>query len=72
MDAIDRYDAKAIAQDEARVVADELRRDLEYGIIADMRREIDSLRAQEREHGAEFRSALSEVWEAIGDMRTAE
>lgn len=45
MDGIDRYEAQSIARDEARAVADELRRDIEYGDITNLRRELESLRA---------------------------
>lgn len=44
MDGIDRYEAQSIARDEARAVADELRRDLEYGQITDLRRDLEAVR----------------------------
>lgn len=41
---IDRYEAQTIARDEARAVADELRRDLDYGAIAELRRDMEAVR----------------------------
>lgn len=40
---MDRYEIEAIAKNEARYMADELRRDLEYGQLTDLRRELEAV-----------------------------
>ena len=59
MDGIDRYEAQSIARDEARAVADEIRRDLEYGEIAQLRRDLASLEDR-------LRSELGGLRERVG------
>lgn len=64
MDGIDRYEAKRIAEDEARATTAELRRDVE--------RDIDALERGIRDLGIALRVDLDEVRTAISDLRTAE
>lgn len=52
---IDRYEAQSIAQSEARAVGDEIRRDLEYGQLTDLRRELESVRRDVDELRRELR-----------------
>lgn len=40
---MDRYEIEAIAKNEAHHMADELRRDLEYGQLTDLRRELEAV-----------------------------
>jgi len=68
MDGIDRYEAQEIARTEARAVADEIRRDLEYDDIAQIRRELESIaRAMNQSH-AELWDANAEVRAGLGSL----
>ena len=69
MDGIDRYEAQSIARTEAQAATDEIRRDLEYGDIAQIRGELASIVRAMDERDSANQASHAELWDANAEVR---